>query len=71
MPEFQGEKFVAGQENGSYYSADYVDWLEQRIEVLVKSNRTLRRQLESQRQSAACRYRDQSDYIPYPEDDRD
>lgn len=71
MPEFQGEKFVAGTDNGSYYSAEYVDWLEERIEALLKSNRSLRRQMESQRTAAARRFRDQSDYIPYPEEDRD
>ena len=59
----------AGYAPVPYYTQEYVDWLQQRIEALTKSNQTLRKQLQALKRSAAKNYSDQSDYLPYPEED--
>jgi hypothetical protein len=77
--EFKGNKFVEATElNGSYYSAEYVEWLEQQmaelncqLEACRKQRASLRKTQEAQRQAAARRFRDQSDYVPYGEDEYD
>lgn len=44
---------------------------EKTIEALRRKVRSLQSQLNAHNRSAARRWQDQSDYIPYHEDDRD
>lgn len=49
----------------------YIAHLEERIQKLLKSNASLRKQLEAFRRQAARDYSSRDDYVPYPEEDRD
>jgi hypothetical protein len=75
MDEFKGNKFLT-IEGGDYYSAEYVDWLEARVDHLAK-------QLADANQKHAefwsrvtqpsvhprVRAVEHSDYVPYPDED--
>ena len=69
MAEFTGKKFF-----NDAYSHAYVEWLEEQVENLTKSNENLRRQLrmhEADRRRKTQAYQDQLDFVPYPDEDRD
>ena len=75
MSEFKGQKTYEGSSvrraASSCYTQEYVDWLQERIATLTKSNQALRKQLQAFRRTVARDYRDQADHLPYAEDDRD
>ena len=78
MAEFTGNKFIEGREGGDYYSAEYVEWLEEQLaelncqlETCRKRAALLRKQQEAQQRAAARRFRDQADFVPYGDDDYD
>lgn len=69
MIKFEGNKFIE-VDDGDYFSAEYVEWLESQIESLRSSNVALRKRLEASHRDEARRLRYDHDYVEYPDDDR-
>ena len=68
MAEFQGKKFIT-VDGGDYYSAEYVEWLEQRIANLRQSNTNLRKRMAAYERSQNRRLQQEYDHVEYPDDD--
>lgn len=76
MDEYTGDKFIEGRDGGSYHSAFYVDWLEEKIEALQAELATaqvtianLRKQLAARSAPPRRSSHYDSDYVPYPDED--